>query len=132
MKFCVVRDNDGADCKAVRRHLIELCRQGNRPDSVVRIACQELEAWYFGEPEVIARAYGRDDLLGIGSQERYRDPDSIVAPSFALAELLPEFQKVSGARLMGRELGRTNRSRSFRVLVAGIDGLAMELANRGG
>lgn len=128
-RFCIVRDNDNADCRGVRQRLIELCGQGNRPDSLVRIACQELEAWYFGDPQAIARAYGRDELLGIGGQAKYREPDSMVTPSRMLAELVPEFQKVSGARRLGRELGRINRSRSFQVLLAGIDRLATELSS---
>lgn len=132
VRFCVVRDNDGADCQAIKHHLVELCRQGNRPDSVVRIACQELEAWYFGEPAAIARAYRRDDLLAIERQAKYREPDSMATPSSTLAQLVPEFQKVSGAHRMGQHLGRVNRSPSFRALIAAIDRFAAELTNSEG
>jgi hypothetical protein len=45
VRFVVIRDQDSADCKDVKRRLAALCKQGNRPDTVVRIACRELEAW---------------------------------------------------------------------------------------
>ena len=126
--FCVVRDNDGADCKAIRQHLVKLCKKGGRPDTVVRIACQEMEAWYFGDLEATARAFQRGELPEIGNQARYREPDSIVTPSSKLTELVPEFQKISGARRMGRELSRTNKSPSYQALISGIDRLAASLA----
>jgi hypothetical protein len=35
--------------------------------------------------------------------------------------MVAEFQKVSGARRMAEQLSRRNRSRSYQVLIAGID-----------
>jgi hypothetical protein len=101
--------------------------EGRREDTLVRIACQELEAWYFGDPGALASAFGRDDLGSIGRRARFRDPDAIPRPSFALRKLVEEFQKVSGARRMGQVLGRANRSRSYRALIAGLDHIVAEL-----
>ncbi|MDY0110248.1 MAG: DUF4276 family protein [Candidatus Krumholzibacteria bacterium] len=127
VRFCVVRDNDGADCTRVKDALVTLCREGGRDDCLVRIACQELEAWYFGAPDAIAAAFGRDDIRGIGAIARYRDPDAIVQPSRALADLVPEFQKVSGARRMASHLDRNNSSSSYMTFITGIDRLAAEV-----
>mgnify|MGYP002784375017 CR=1 FL=1 len=127
--FCVIRDNDGEDCVALKRRLVELCTEGGRADTVVRIACQELEAWYFGAPDALAEAFGDERLRGLASRARFRDPDTIVQPAAALAELVPAFQKVSGARSMARGLPRENRSRSFQVLLAVLDRLAQKLGN---
>jgi hypothetical protein len=127
VRFCVIRDNDGADCRALKERLVTLCRDGGRDDTLVRIACQELEAWYFGAPEALAEAFGNDALRGIAAKARYRDADAILQPAAALAELVPEFQKVSGARSMARVLPRENGSRSFQVLMAGLDRLAEAL-----
>ena len=44
VRFVVLRDNDGGDCRVLKRRLSDLCLQGRRPDTLVRIACQELEA----------------------------------------------------------------------------------------
>lgn len=120
--FVVLRDNDGADCRVAKQRLVVLCQTGGRPDSIVRLACQELEAWYLGEPEALVEAYQRPDLATLASRERFRDPDSVMQPSQALRELVPSFQKVMGARLMGTLVtDLRNRSRSFHQLIDVID-----------
>lgn len=127
VRFVVVRDNDGADCTAVKRTLVNLCREAGRADSLVRLACQELEAWYLGDPDGLAAAFGDDRLRGIGAKERFRDPDAVVGPSRALEELIPEFQKVSGARRLSSQLTpERNTSRSFQAFIAGIARLARD------
>jgi hypothetical protein len=123
VRFCVVRDNDGRDCLELKRELASLCRKGGREETLIRIACQELEAWYFGEPDALAGALGREDLRRVVGRARFRNPDAIVQPASALAELVPEFQKVSGARLLSKALTRENTSRSYGVFLKGIDRL---------
>ena len=119
--FIVIRDNDGGDCYTLKQELVKLCK-GSRDDVMVRIVCQELEAWYFGEPEAMAEAFGNARLRGIGDKARYRDPDAIVKPSKEIVKLIPEFQKISGARRMAAFLSRKgNRSRSYQVLMEGIE-----------
>jgi len=125
IRFCVIRDNDGADCKAIKAHLVALC-QARADETLVRIACQELEAWYFGAPDALADAFGKESLRQLPARARFRDPDTIVNPSAALAELAEEFQKVSGARLLGQHLSRRNSSRSFQVLIEGLDRISAE------
>jgi len=127
VRFCVIRDNDGADCRALKERLVALCRNGGREDALVRIACQELEAWYFGAPAALAEAFGNDALRGIAARARYRDADAVDRPATALAKLVPEFQKVSGARRMSMVLTRKNNSHSFQVLMAGLDRLSEAL-----
>ena len=70
VRFVIVRDNDGGDCRGLKQRLYDLCRGAGRPDSLVRIVCQELEAWYFGDPEALARAFDRPSLKNIGSKDR--------------------------------------------------------------
>ncbi|MEW6072556.1 MAG: DUF4276 family protein [Planctomycetota bacterium] len=124
VRFVVVRDNDDGDCHARKRDLVTLCRKGRREDALVRIACQALEAWYLGEPDALAEAFGDESLRGIGQKARFRNPDAVSQPALALERLVPAFQKVSGARRMARHLTRDrNRSRSFHALMAGIDRL---------
>lgn len=121
VRFVILRDNDGGDCHALKETLAALCREGHRPESLVRIACQELEAWYLGEPDALAEAFGDESLRTIASKARFRDPDAVRHPSDALEQLVPEFQKVSGARRMASRLTRErNSSRSFQILIAGI------------
>ncbi len=122
VRFVVVRDNDGGVCERVKARLHDLCRQAGRPDAVIRLPCQELEAWYLGEPEALARAYRKPKLAQLAGRAKYRDPDGIPWPSAELEKLLPEFQKTSAARRMGTELSRDgNRSHSFHVFLEGVE-----------
>ncbi len=124
VRFLVLRDNDGGDCHALKDRLLGLCRQGGRGDSLVRIACQELEAWYLGEPEALADAFCNEELRGIRRLARYRNPDAVATPSKAIKRLIPEFQKISGARRMAQFLSKErNRSTSFQTLLRGIERL---------
>ena len=117
--FCVIRDNDSGDCRALKERLIALCKSGGPDDALVRIACQE--------PDALAEAFGKEKLRGIGNKARYRDPDAVVGPSAEIRKLVPEFQKVSGARRMARHLTRDrNRSASFRALLRGIARLSRQ------
>ncbi len=132
VRFVVLRDGDGDDddCHAVKRRLADLCAESGRPDALVRIACQELEAWYLGDPEGLAEAFGNPRLAGIGSRARFRVPDTVVHPSAEVRKLVPQFQKVSGARTMGPALSRDrSRSRSFQVLLEGIDRLVAGMSS---
>jgi hypothetical protein len=130
VRFVLVRDNDGGDCKALKQRLMAICAEAGRADTLIRIACQELEAWYFGEPTAPAKAFGKVRLNDIGNKSRYRKPDMIQQPSREIKKLIPEFQKVSGARKMSRHLSKDgNRSRSFQVF---MDGILRLMQNRTG
>jgi hypothetical protein len=127
-RFIIVRDNDGGDCHGQKRRLAGLCEGCGRDTVLVRIACQELEAWYLGDPEALATAYGDARLAKIGAKARFRDPDEVTNPSRALADLVPEFQKLSGARRLAQHLTPTrNSSRSFQVFIEGVKRLAADL-----
>lgn len=122
VRFIVIRDNDGGDCRSLKSNLVALCQEGGRVTALVRIACQELEAWYLGEPDAIAEAYGDERLRRIGGRALYREPDDISCPSAKMATLVPEFQKISGARRMASRLSRErNISPSFKALIDGIE-----------
>lgn len=127
-RFIIVRDNDGGDCRALKQRLVELCGQRNKPDAIVRLACQELEAWYFGDVEALAEAFENSALRHLAAKAQYRDPDAIVQPARSLEKLVPEFQKVSGARRMAKALRRDgSTSGSFRMFVAAVERAAATL-----
>lgn len=122
-RFVVVRDNDGADCIALKRRLLERCRRGRRDDTIVRIACQELEAWYFGDVEALAEVYGAKIVPKI-SRARQRKPDDIGNPARELERIAPGFQKVGGARRMARVISPArSRSPSFLALLKTLERL---------
>jgi hypothetical protein len=119
-RFVVVHDKNGSDCLELKSRLKETAREGGREDTLIRIACHELEAWYFGAPDVLASVFGRDDLRNLRSRAGFREADKISQPSKALSNLVTDFQKVSGARNMGRALTRDNTSKSFQIFLSGI------------
>lgn len=47
-KFVIVRDQDNEDCIAVKEDLRKMT-EGFGRDVLIRIACRELESWYFGD-----------------------------------------------------------------------------------
>lgn len=124
VRFVVLRDNDGTDCHQLKDRLTKLCTETGRTDVLVRVACQELEAWYFGEPKAMALAFRNHRLSSIGAKARYRNPDAIQQPSKEILNLIPEFQKISRARTMASHLTRHgNCSRSYQVLMDGIESM---------
>ena len=42
--FVVLRDQDAADCLTVKRELARKCREAGKPETIIRIACRELES----------------------------------------------------------------------------------------
>ena len=125
VRFVVVRDNDREDCLDLKRSLRELCAVRPEQDCLIRIACQELEAWYLGEPDALADAFKKESLRRIGSRARFRKPDAVHYPARALSRLVPQYQKISGARaLAGRLTREGNRSPSFQAMLDGVERLA--------
>ena len=130
VRFVIMRDKDKDDCVAVKERLRRLCVQSGKPDALVRIVCEELEAWYIAEPSALAEAFIDIRLHRIGQIARFRDPDAVRQPSIALNELVPEFQKTAAARLMAQYLSRErNRSPSFQALLTGLDRLITQTRN---
>jgi hypothetical protein len=120
-RFVVIRDSDGKDCKALKAALAAMCAEAGRDDTLVRIVCQELEAWYFGDLDALASVLGEPSLRNLSAKAAYRNPDAIAKPSRELIKLCPAFQKIDGARRIADRLSYTrNRSASFRALVEGI------------
>lgn len=124
-RFVVIIDNDSRNCEELKTEILASCRESGRDDALIRIACQELEAWYLGDPEALAAAFGEPKLLERLRKAKFRDPDTLQRPSDELAQLVPAFQKVSGARAVAAHIDRArNRSQSFKVFAAGIDQIA--------
>ena len=122
VRFVIMRDQDSADCRQIKTELVRLCQNAGRSNSLVRVVCRELEAWYVGEPRALTQAFpeARSPVLRELAKSRYRNPDSVDQPSKAIAKLIPEFQKGLGARRMGLKLSEENSSRSFQIFIEGV------------
>jgi len=121
-QFVVLRDQDAGDCHIIKQKLLELCKQSNKPDSLVRIACRELESWYLADLKAVEQGLNISGLIKQQNNKKYRAPDYLQSPSIELKKLTKnQYQKVSGSRKIGTHLNLTNqRSKSFRVFIEGI------------
>ncbi len=129
-RFVIVRDNDGADCEVVLKMLKAMCVAAGRPDTLVRLACQELEAWYLGDLDAVTAAFGQAKANSPAHRKKFADPDAWKKPSVELERLVSSFQKGAGARAMAQHLREPehNRSHSYRKFVTGVRRLAGEMA----
>lgn len=124
--FIVLRDQDAADCREVKRRLAGKCGEAGRSDALVRIACRELESWYLADLNAVGLGFGLPNLHRQQDKQKYRCPDSLGSPKRELVALTSgRYQAVSGTRAIVGHLDVENtRSRSFAMLVSGIRKLA--------
>ena len=118
-KFVIVRDQDSADCIQVKAFLQELAKPYKR-EVLVRIACKELEAWYFGDLAAVSKAYGKD-INELSQKSKYRHPDAIGNPKEELKKIFPKHQQLDGARKIAVHMNIDhNSSPSFNYFVSGV------------
>ncbi len=123
--FVILRDQDSGNCHDVKRNLKSICDATNKPDVLIRIACRELESWYFGDLAAVETGLEIDGLTVFQTKAKYRNPDNILHPSKELKKLTENrYQKISGSRVIGKHLSLDNkRSRSFRNFINGVRGI---------
>jgi len=130
-RILVLVDRDDEDCLALKARLdaitasaglLTRSRVGASPWQLVnRIACEELEAWYFGDWDAVRMAYPRVSPA-IPVKQGFRDPDAIRGGTWEVFERILKqsgyfvtgLRKVEVARTMATHLDPDrNRSRSF-------------------
>lgn len=120
VRFVILHDQDTKDCVKLKQDLMALC-VGTGKAVLIRIACQEMESWYFGDVNALALAYDRPKLRQISSQRKYRIPDDIPTPKEELYKLIPEHQQIAGARRVAPYMAiENNTSISFQHFISGI------------
>ena len=117
--FVVVHDQDSNDCLELKRHLQGICAMSGR-HALIRIACRELEAWYWGDLNAVSKAYGVE-LRHLSAKRKYRNPDNIDHPKQELKRCLPQMSQIDGARRIAPHMNlEENTSHSFQVFVQGV------------
>lgn len=123
-KFVIVRDTDNADCLAIKKQLENKCSLAKRPDTLIRLVCQELESWYLGDLAALAIAFNDAKINSPAHAKRFSQPDTWQKPSVQVKRLAPLFRKISDARVMSQCLHlQRNQSPSFRVFITGVQRL---------
>jgi len=127
-RFVILRDNDSAICTDIKARITKICMEAGRPDTLIRLVCQELESWYIGDLQALAVAFCDERLASPATRKRFSTPDAWQKPSVELARMIPTFQKGSAARVMAESLTIDgNISPSFHAFVTGIRRVASEL-----
>ena len=120
-RFIVLRDQDSADCHQVKQRLVAKCCEAQRSQTLVRLACHELESWYLGDLAAVELGLGSRGLSRNQNKRPFHSPDNIAAPVHKLRSIAPAYQKIAGSRAIGPHLDpEKNRSHSFGVFVAGL------------
>ena len=124
-RFLILRDQDSGDCRKIKARLHDLCPEARRPDTVVRIACRQLEAFFVGDWHAIGQAFGKPRVSANDGKAKFRNPDLMGDPFREIERDIPDYQKIDGARRVSNHLNLAkNRSHSFRVLVKSLADLA--------
>lgn len=120
-QFVVIRDRDNGNCVTIKQNLVQKCADAGKPETLVRIACHELESFYLGDLNAVAQAIGPGNLGRQQNKAKYRDPDRLTNPFEELKKIAPKYQKLSGSRAIGPLLNTTNnKSKSFNALITGV------------
>lgn len=127
-RFVVLRDQDAADCQAIKSRLLEKAQTAGKSRTLVRIACHELESWYLADLAAVELALGVNGLASQQNKRKYRAPDDLANASEELSKLTGRrYQKIGGSRAIGPHLDTANiRSRSFAAFVTGVRNLIAE------
>lgn len=130
----VIVDLDDRDCMAFKRELLNIHNQCDpAPNVLFRIAIEELESWFLGDPQAIQFAYPRADSRQISGYKQ----DSICGTWEKLADAVHPGGSSALNRLGWPAIGQIkcewakkitphmdvqkNKSRSFQVFREGIE-----------
>ena len=124
-RFLIIRDNDSGDCVEHKQHLQKIVRDSGREgQSIVRIICQELEAWFLGDRQALHDAGILE--VNVNHASIRGDVDQIVKPSQKLDRLIVQgYEKRVGAHTVSSHMRVSrNTSRSFQNTMEALEKLA--------
>jgi hypothetical protein len=135
-KIVVLVDRDNDDCKKLKAKLDEIAQKaglmtkgnGSNFQVVNRIAIEEIEAWFFGDPDAIRKAYPKVSKA-FEKKQKYRNPDAVTGGTWEALEALLQragyypagIPKIEVARNISTYMNpEKSNSPSFRIFVDGI------------
>lgn len=119
--FIIIRDQDAGDCHFIKEQLLMKCKNtGKDGKCLVRIVCHMLENWFLADLSAVESAFGLRGLARKQNSAKFRAPDNLPNAHQVLTQLVPGYQKVSGARAIAPYMDIENkRSKSFAAFVSG-------------
>ena len=125
--FIILHDQDSHDCKQLKQQLKRLCDQDNKHEPLIRIVCQELEAWYFGDLDAVEKAFPSFKANKYKNKRKFKNPDTINKPGDELKGIVRGFSKSIAARKIPKHMSiEQNTSTSFNHLISGLLNLVKE------
>lgn len=125
--FVILHDQDAHDCRKLKQELQDICAKQSKHPPLIRIACRELEAWYFGDLDAVEKAFPKFKAAQHRKKAKYRNPDNIARPSKELQSIIKGFHKGNVAREVARHMNiENNASKSFNHLVTGLQKLVRQ------
>lgn len=119
--FIILHDQDNHNCMQLKNKLRRLCEKNSKHEPLIRIVCQELEAWYCGDLDAVQKAFPSFKAAMYKNKGKFRNPDGISEPSTRLKEIIRNFSKGKAARMIPEHMDiHNNRSTSFNCMVTGI------------
>lgn len=116
----IMQDQDSSDCRLLKQKLLTICNENGDCPMLVRIICRELESWYLGDFVAINKAYPNFKHQNYINKSKFRIPDNCNAYD-ELRKILPEFQKVGGAKKIAPFIDVVNnKSESFQQTINGL------------
>ena len=64
--FIIIRDQDSADCIAIKAGLREKCSRAGKPEVLIRIACRAMESWFLADLQAVEQAL---DISGLADKQ---------------------------------------------------------------
>ncbi|KAF1078133.1 DUF4276 family protein [Methanogenium sp. MK-MG] len=121
--FVIMRDQDNGNCMEIKQNLLQKCRDAHQDNTLVWIACTELETFYLGDLLAVEQGLNIPGLSKKQHDRKFQNPDQLMSPSEDLRKITKDkYQKMSGSRAIGPHLRSdgSNLSCSFNVLMRGI------------
>ena len=119
VKVLIIHDQDSNDCKNLKDELTTLCGITSIP-FFVRIACKELENWYFGQLDAIEKVFPETKASSLVNKAKFRNPD-ILSGSYEMNRMTKNFSKTQTAREIPQYMDiNKNISKSFNHTIDAI------------
>ena len=121
--FLELQKKDHSDCKTLKQALDDKVTEAGRADSMIRIACHELETFGLGDLNAVELGLEIRNDAKLQDKRKYPIPDACANTAVELETLSSyTYQKIAGSRMIARhlKLDGENRSRNFNALIEGI------------
>ena len=121
--FIILHDQDSHNCIDLKKELRQLCSSVKcQHDPLIRIVCQELESWYFGDLDAVQKAFPRFSACRYKNKAKYRKPDDIKNPGNKLKKIIRDFNKGYAAIEVPKYMDLSkNTSVSFNHFLCGVN-----------